>query len=327
MKILITGASGFVGTELARKLLGRGHMLGNAVTALTLADLHLPAAALATDPRVTVRTGSLLDLVPAFAAERFDLVFHLAGAVSAECEASFELGMSSNLDSTRALLDALRAAGNTPRLVFSSSVAVFGGDAGLPLPAVITDATLPVPQSSYGIQKFIAEQLVADYTRKGFIDGRSGRLMTVVVRAGKPNGAASSFLSSIVREPLSGQEAVCPVPLEMPVALASPKNTIAALITLAEAERDQLGGRTAINFPALTVRVGDILDALEAMGGKAARALVRAERDAAIENIVGSWPSRIESVRASALGLEADKDMLSIVRQFVEHTKTDATKA
>jgi nucleoside-diphosphate-sugar epimerase len=264
--------------------------------------------------------GPLIDHCPALAQKRFNVVFHLAGAVSAECEANFDLGMAANLDTCRALLEALRTAGNRPRLVFASSVAVFGSDPGLPLPPVIRDDTLPTPQSSYGIQKFICEQLVADYTRKGFIDGRSGRLMTVAVRPGLPNGAASGFLSGIVREPLNEMDTVCPVPLEMAVAMASPRNTMNALITLAEAESGALGGRTAINFPALTVKVGEILDALEAVAGKAPRARVRFEADPAITKIVGGWPSVFESERAMRLGLRPDPDMISIIRQYVnEH--------
>jgi nucleoside-diphosphate-sugar epimerase len=254
-------------------------------------------------------------------------VFHLAGAVSRECEANFELGLRSNLDTSRALFEALRFAGNRPRLVFASSVAVFGSDPGLPLPSVIRESTLPTPQSSYGTQKFICEQLVADYTRKGFFDGRTGRLMTVAVRPGRPNGAASGFLSGIVREPLNETDSICPVPLEMPVALASPSNTMKALIALAEAESRELGGRTAINFPALTVKVGEILDALETVGGKAARARVHFEADPVITSLVGSWPSVFESGRALHLGLLPDPDMVSIIRQFVDEHLPVRTKA
>jgi len=320
MKVLITGGAGFLGTQLGRTLLRRNHVLGRPLAKLALADLAEPEADLVSDPRVQVFIGPLIDNCPSLAKEQFDVVFHLAGAVSAECEANFELGLRSNLDTTRTLLDALRLAGNRPRFIFASSVAVFGSDPGLPLPQVIRDSTLPTPQSSYGIQKFICEQLVADYTRKGFIDGRVGRLMTVVVRPGRPNGAASGFLSAIVREPLNEMDAVCPVPLDMPVALASPSNTMNALITLAEAEREKLGGRTAINFPALTVKVGEILDALEEVGGKAARGRVRFQAEPGITRIVGSWPSAFQSERAQGLGLQPDADMISIIREFMnEH--------
>jgi D-erythronate 2-dehydrogenase len=203
LKILITGGAGFLGARLAHELLHRGQLDGEQIDELVLADLHPPSAAVTADVRVRAATGALISQCVGWRSEPFDAVFHLAAAVSAECEASFDLGMRTNLDSTRALLEALRAAGNTPRLVFASSIAVYGSDPGLSLPAVVRHDTLPTPQSSYGIQKFICEQLVADYTRKGFVDGRNLRLMTVVVRPGVPNGAASSFLSSIIREPAS----------------------------------------------------------------------------------------------------------------------------
>ncbi|HJU49428.1 MAG TPA: D-erythronate dehydrogenase [Pseudogulbenkiania sp.] len=316
MKLLITGGTGFIGARLARTLLARGELAGRAIERLVLADLVAPSDDLRADPRVEVRVGTVLDLAESLNGEGFDGVFHLASAVSSECEADFELGLRSNLDSTRALLDALRAAGNAPRLVFSSSVAVFGSDPALPLSAVVRDDTLPTPQSSYGVQKFICEQLVADYTRKGFIDGRVARLMTVSVRPGRPNGAASSFLSGIIREPLAGLEAVCPVSPDTEVALASPANTIAGLIAVFEASRDAFGGRTALNLPALTVRVQDMLDALESVGGSPARSLVRFEPDETIARIVGSWPARFESPRMERLGLKADTDFRSIVEQY-----------
>ena len=203
MKLLITGGAGFLGARLARQLLAKGQLAGAALTQVVLADQFPAPADLAADPRVEVLTGPLLDQCAGFAARQFDGVFHLASAVSGECEADFDLGMRSNLDSTRALLDALRAAGNKPRVLFSSSVAVYGPDPAHPLPDVVTDDTFTTPQTSYGSQKLMCEYLVADYSRKGFIDGRSARLMTVSVRPGKPNGAASSFFSGILREPFA----------------------------------------------------------------------------------------------------------------------------
>jgi D-erythronate 2-dehydrogenase len=197
-------------------------------------------------------------------------------------------------------------------------VAVYGSDAALPLPAVVRDDTLPTPQSSYGIHKFIIEQLVADYTRKGYIDGRSARLMTVSVRPGKPNGAASSFLSGIIREPLAGLQADCPVSADTEVALSSPARTIDGLITVFEASRDAFGGRTALNLPALTVRVQDMLDALEALGGREARARVRFVPDAGIARIVGGWPAHIAPGRSLKLGLRADADFRAIVAQYID---------
>jgi nucleoside-diphosphate-sugar epimerase len=317
VKVLITGGAGFLGARLARELLRRGQLDGQPISEVVLADLYSPAADLLLDTRVRAATGALVAQCVGWRSETFDVVFHLAAAVSAECEANFDLGMRSNLDSTRALLDALRAAGNAPRFVFASSLAVYGADPGLPLPHVIRHDTLPAPQSSYGVQKFICEQLVADCTRKGFIDGRNVRLMTVVVRPGAPNGAASSFLSSIVREPVNGKPAVCPVPLETKVALASPARTIAGLIAAAEASHEAIGGRIAINMPALTVTVGEMLDALETAGGAEARGLVRFEPDAQIARIVGGWPAVFDNSRALCLGLEPDPDFLCIVRAYL----------
>src|ERR1700728_4397676 len=207
MKVLITGGAGFLGSRLARTLLHRGHLSGRALQELVLTDQFPPPADLASNSRIRTWSGPLAEQCTTLRHEAFDVVFHLAAAVSAECEADLDLGLRSNLD-------ALRATGTKPRLVFSSSVAVFGGDASLPMPRVIEDNTPPVPQTSYGIQKFICEQLVADYTRRGLIDGRSVRLTTITVRPGRPNAAASGFFSSIIREPLNGQEVVCPVPPE-----------------------------------------------------------------------------------------------------------------
>jgi nucleoside-diphosphate-sugar epimerase len=314
MKVLITGGAGFLGTRLARTLLSRGHLSGQPLTQLVLADLAPPAADVAGDGRVQARTGALLEQSKSLGDEAFDLVFHLASAVSAECEADLDLGLRSNLDTTRALLDGLRGRGT--RLVFSSSVAVFGGDGDLPMPRVIHDDTLPVPQTSYGIQKFICEQLIADYSRRGLLDGRSVRLMTVTVRPGRPNAAASGFLSSIIREPLNGQEAVCPVPTSTLVALASPERTIAGLIVAAEATADAWGSRTAVNLPALTVQVGEMLDALEIAAGRATRDRVRFQQDPTISRMMLGWPATFESARARRLGLSPDPDFLSIVRQY-----------
>jgi D-erythronate 2-dehydrogenase len=315
MRVLITGGAGFLGSRLARTLLQREHLSGHLLDELVLTDLFMPQPDLASNPRVRAWSGTLLDQADTLRQENFDLVFHLASAVSAECEADLDLGLRSNLDSTRALLDALRA-GAKPRLVFSSSVAVFGGDVDVPMPRVIHDDTLPVPQTSYGIQKFVCEQLIADYTRRGLLDGRSVRLMTITVRPGRPNAAASGFLSSIVREPLNGQQAVCPVPPETLVAVGSPQRAIEGLIAAAEASSDAWGGRTALNLPGLTVTVREMLDALETAGGKAARDLVRFEEDARIARMMLGWPSAFESARARRLGLLPDPDFLSIVRQY-----------
>jgi nucleoside-diphosphate-sugar epimerase len=318
MKLLITGGAGFVGARLARTLLARGTLAGAKIDQVVLADQFAPPADLLADARVSARTGALLSQAAALADEGFDGVFHLASAVSGECEADFELGLRSNLDTTRALLDGLRLAGKkAPRLVFSSSVAVFGPDPAVPLPPIVTDTTLPAPQTSYGTHKLICEHLVADYTRKGYIDGRSARLMTVTVRPGKPNGAASSFFSGIIREPLAGVESVCPVSPEVSHPVSSPGRTVDALIAVFEASRDAFNGRTAMNLPALNVKVGEMLEALEQVAGKAVRARVRFERDERIAGIVANWPSGATAGRAAALGLKPDTSFADIVRQYI----------
>ena len=325
MRLLITGGGGFVGARLARALLARGQLAGEKITSLVLTDIAPPPADLLADARVSARTGPLLTVLAQhdqLRGESFDGVFHLASAVSGECEADFELGLRSNLDSTRALLDALRAnvnaGGKVPRVVFSSSVAVFGPDPALPLPQVVADDTIPAPQTSYGTQKLICEHLVADYTRKGYVDGRSARLMTVTVRPGRPNGAASSFFSGIIREPLAGLEAICPVSAEVSHPVSSPTRTVEGLIAVFEASREQIVGRSALNLPALNVRVSEMLEALEQVAGQKVRERVRFERDARIAGIVANWPSGASAKRAAGLGLHPHDDFADIVRQYID---------
>ncbi|MDR6534790.1 D-erythronate dehydrogenase [Variovorax soli] len=332
MKILITGGCGFLGARLARTLLAQGRlsMCGaepRDIARITLADRVPPPADLQQDPRIAFVQGDLNELLARGQGPQPDtaLVFHLAAAVSGECEADFDLGMRSNLDATRALLEACRALGTQPVVVFSSSVAVFGSSPQQALPPVIRDDTLPTPQNSYGIQKFIGEQLVADYTRKGFVRGRNVRLMTVSVRPGRPNAAASSFLSGILREPLAGVRARCPVPPETAVALSSPAATVAGILRAAEAGDGDWGARTAVNLPALTISVRGMVEALERVAGPAAAALIDWEPDPSIAAIVTSWPSRIDSARAAALGLRADASFDDVIRAYI-HENRDAVK-
>lgn len=322
MKVLITGGAGFLGSRLAHTLLQCGSLAGQPITQLMLADLVAPRdTTLTGDARVRTHTGDLLAQIPALMAEPWDAILHLASAVSGECEANFDLGLHANLDTTRRLLDACRAQAEggkgVARFFFSSSVAVFGSDPALPLPDVVRDDTLPTPQSSYGIHKFVCEQLVADYTRKGFVQGRNVRLMTVSVRPGRPNGAASSFLSGMLREPLAGVRARVPVHPDTAVALSSPASTIEGLLRAAQASPREWGARTAVNLPALTVTVRDMAAALERVAGPAATALLDWDVDAGITAIVGNWPSRIDTARASALGLRADGNFEDVIRAYV----------
>jgi len=322
MKLLITGGGGFLGARLARTLLARGQLAGRRIERMVLTDIAPPPADLLADPRVEGRTGPLLTQTEALRTEAFDGIFHLASAVSGECEADFDLGLTSNLDSTRALLDALRAqvnaGGAVTRLVFSSSVAVFGPDPAVPFPGIVADDTLPTPQTSYGTQKLICEHLIADYTRKGYIDGRAARLMTVTVRPGRPNGAASSFFSGIIREPLAGVEAICPVSPEVSHPMSSPTRTVDGLIAVYEASREAFVGRTALNLPGLNVRVADMLDALEQVAGPAVRARVRFERDERIAGIVANWPTGSTAKRAAGLGLHPHENFAEIIRQYID---------
>jgi nucleoside-diphosphate-sugar epimerase len=331
MKLLITGGGGFLGARLARTLLARNTLAGQRIERMVLTDIAPPPADLLADARVEARTGPLLTYTDALRTESFDGVFHLASAVSGECEADFDLGLRSNLDSTRALLDALRAnvgAGGKPaRVVFSSSVAVYGPDPAVPFPKVVSDNTLPTPQTSYGTQKLICEHLIADYTRKGYIDGRAARLMTVTVRPGKPNGAASSFFSGIIREPLAGVESICPVSADVSHPVSSPSRTVDGLIAVYEATREAFNGRTALNLPALNVRVSDMLAALEEVAGPKVRALVRFERDERIAGIVANWPSGATSARAEHLGLKPHDNFADIVRQYIDDCKALPTAA
>ncbi|MCX4830512.1 NAD-dependent epimerase/dehydratase family protein [Streptomyces sp. NBC_01016] len=326
MRIVITGGFGFLGRQVAEALLERRTFDGLPIDRLTLADKFVPdESPLTADPLVEVVQGDLTDRLAELFAQPVDVVIHLAAAVSAECEADFDLGMTANLDTTRALLQAARAqseaGGPTVRLVLASSVAVYGSDAALPLPPVVDESTLPTPQSSYGVQKRICEQLVAEYTRRGYVDGRVTRLMTVSVRPGKPNAAASGFLSGVVREPLAGLPATCPVSPATQVALASPRRTVEGILRVAQAKRGsqdgQLTGNIPVNLPALTVTVSEILHTLREVAGNAVADLVTVTPDSSIESIVGSWPASFDNTRAAALGLSPDPDFASVIRQYV----------
>lgn len=327
MRVIITGGHGFVGGALARRIISRGTLRGERVDELILADLFTPATS-EYDGLDTVRSvgGDLMGSLPELFAESVDLVFHLASAVSSECERDFDLGMNSNLLTTRAVLESARAqaanGGPQVTVLFSSSIAVYGNDAAMPLPTVVSEATLPTPQSSYGAQKLASETLIADYTRKGFLDGRSVRLMTVAVRPGKPNAAASSFVSGIIREPLDGTTTTCPVSPDLHVAIASPRRTVEGILLVAEAARGfgegELSGRIPVNLPALTVSVGQMLSALGAVAGDKVAARVSMDHDPAIEKIVASWPARFDNTRAEALGIEPDPDIETVIRQYLE---------
>jgi len=315
MNVLITGAAGFLGAALARELVARGTLHGEGsgeqpISRLTLVDIAPPRQL--EDQRIRVVVGSIADpdvAKRALGADT-DAVFHLAAIVSGQAEADFDLGMRANFDATRLLLERARHNVNRPRFVFASSVAVFGGS----LPPVVQDDTSPAPQSSYGVQKLMCELLLSDYSRKGFVDGRALRMPTICVRPGTPNKAASSFASSIVREPLAGKETICPVTPETRMWLMSPRRAIENLLRGYTLQESALSAVRAINMPGLSVTVREMVDALERFAGPSVSRYIRWEPDPAVARIVNSWPGRFSTPRAAALGFKADASFDDIVR-------------
>jgi D-erythronate 2-dehydrogenase len=314
MRILISGGGGFLGGRLARALLARGQLGGAAISRITLLDNAFSAPA-PPDARLEAVTGDISDprVVKRVADTETDAVFHLAAVVSGAAEADFDLGMRVNLEGSRLLLERLRHCSKPPRLVFASSVAAFGGA----LPPVIEDATPPAPQTSYGTQKVIGEFLVCDYSRKGFIDGRSLRLPTIVVRSGKPNAAASSFASGIVREPLNGLVAECPVGPETSLWLLSPRLVVEAFIHALELPAALMGTERTVNLPGITTTVGEMLEALTRVAGAETAARVHWKPDLRIQTIIGNWPTRFNTARALELGFRADHDIESIICDYI----------
>jgi nucleoside-diphosphate-sugar epimerase len=319
MRVLITGGGGFIGRRLAAALLRAGTVTldddaPRPIERLTLFD-SVPSPGGPVDPRVELVNGDITDrsTVERVAAEA-DVVWHLAAVVSAAAEADFELGYGVNVDGTRLLLEALRGTGRRPRMVFASSFAVFGGD----MPQVITDGFHPTPQSSYGTQKAIGELLTADYSRKGFVDGRSLRLPTIVVRPGKPNRAASTFASSIIREPLAGQDTVCPVGRDTAIYILSPRRVIQALLRAMRLPGSAWGVDRTLALPGITVTVTEMVDALAGAAGEAVLDRIQWRPDPAIQRIVDSWATRAEARRARSMGFTADGSFQEILLAHIE---------
>jgi nucleoside-diphosphate-sugar epimerase len=320
MRVLITGGSGFLGTLLARRLLGQPHAFGGGpasdIDELILLDPVQPPPDVRDHPRVRPVTADLGGALPTLG--RVDAIFHLAGVVSGAAEADFDLGMHTNLDGTRTVLEWARADPAPPVLVFTSSLAVFGRDPAITDPQdPVDDDTLPRPQSSYGFQKFIGEQLVADYTRRGYLRGRSVRLMTVAVRPGRPNAAASGFLSGMIREPVHGLPAVCPVPPDLPVALSSPGRTVEGILTAAAVSDRRWGSTCAMTLPGLSTTPREMAAALGRVVGPGARELISWVEHPDVIDIVGSWPARFRADRAAGLGLRANENVDSVIREFL----------
>ncbi|UJW87335.1 D-erythronate dehydrogenase [Devosia sp. SL43] len=319
MKILVIGAAGMVGRKLVAALLKTGQVGGREIAGLTLADVVEPSPVTASIPITRVATDlSAQGAAAALIADRPDIIFHLAAIVSGEAEADFDKGYRINLDGTRYLLEAIRQAGlqhsYKPRLVFTSSIAVFGE----PLPEVIGDTQQHTPLTSYGTQKAIGELLLADYSRRGFLDGVGIRLPTIVVRPGKPNKAASGFFSGILREPLAGMEAILPVAEDVRHWFASPRAAVGFLLHAAEMDTDALGARRNLTMPGLAATVGEEIAALERVAGPKATALIRREPDETIIRIVAGWPKAFDARRASALGFAGDADFDEIIRIHIE---------
>jgi nucleoside-diphosphate-sugar epimerase len=267
------------------------------------------------DLNVKAVTGDISDkaTIASVCTPDVEAVFHLAAVVSGAAEADFDLGMRVNLQGTMSLLEQMRKCAKPPRVVFTSSVAAFGGE----LPPVLDDSTIANPQTSYGMQKVVGEYLLADYTRKGFLDGRSLRLPTIVVRAGKPNAAASSFASAVIREPLNGVDYVCPVAPETGVWLLSPRRVVEAFIHAWELPAEAWGNRRVLNLPGITASVAEMVAAMKSVAGEKAARRVAYQADERIRAIVRTWPARFRTPRALEMGFKPDPDVASVIRDYI----------
>ena len=314
MHVMILGAAGMLGAKLSTALAGTARP-----ARLTLVDVVPPSAPQSAIPTTCISAdlsapGTAADLIN----HRPDLIYHLAAIVSGEAEADFDKGYRINLDGTRYLFDAIRAAhdadGYCPKVVFSSSIAVFGG----PYPDVITDTFFQTPQTSYGTQKLIGELLLQDYTRRGIMNGIALRLPTICIRPGAPNKAASGFFSNIMREPLVGLPAVLPVPDTVCHSHASPRITIQNLIHAGQMDLSALGHRRGLNLPGCAATVAEQIEALRTVAGNDAVSLIRPQQDAAIMRIVSAWPQRFQADRALGLGFAAEKSFQQIIQVHLE---------
>jgi D-erythronate 2-dehydrogenase len=319
MRILVLGAAGMVGARLVARLLRDGRLGDTPITAIDAFDV-VPATL--PDPgavALAVEAGDIADraTVDRLVARRPDVVFHLAAIVSGEAEADFDKGYRINLDGTRFLFEAIRREGNTPRVVFTSSIGVFGA----PYDDPITDTYIPAPLTSYGTQKMIGELLLNDFTRKGFFDGIGIRLPTIVVRPGKPNKAASSFFSGIIREPLAGMDADLPVSEDVRHWVASPSAAVEFLVHGATMDLSQLGPRRCLTMPGLSVTVGEMLAALREVAGDEVANRVKHKPDPVVDKIVEGWPRDFAADRATAAGFRADSDFQSIIRAHIADEK------
>ena len=316
MRVLIIGGAGMIGRKLAERLARDGRIAGKRVEAMTLYDIVPATPPAGAAMPVAVETGDLPEPGEAarLLAGKPDIVFHLAAIVSGQAEQDFDLGYRINLDGTRAVLEAARAAGHRPRVIFASSLAAFGA----PLPDPIGDEYLAAPLTSYGTQKAIGELLISDYTRKGFIDGYALRLPTICVRPGKPNAAASGFFSAIIREPLAGQEAVLPVSDDVMHWHASPRAAVGFLMHAATLDGGKVGPRRAFTLPGVAVTVGGQIEALRKIAGDKVAARIVRQPDPFVQRIIEGWPRRFYTKRALDLGFQAEKNFEEIIRVHIE---------
>ena len=315
MRVVITGGAGFVGQKLAQALAKAGTLGGNAISELVLFDV-VEAKKPAGPVKVTAKTGNIAarSEVEALIGRETGAVFHLAAIVSGQAEAEFDTGMAINLDGTRWILEACRKLAKPIKVVFTSSVAVYGGDITVP----VGDDINLLPQTSYGTQKAIGELLVNDFSRKGFVDGRSVRLPTVVVRPGKPNRAASTWASSIIREPLQGESVICPVDPTVRMWCASPRTVVKSLLHAYDLPASAFGANRGLMLPGFVASVREMVDALKRVAGEKVAARIKFEKDPVIAAIVDRWHADFSPKRALKMGFPTDRAMDDIIKIFIE---------
>ncbi|MFK7891819.1 MAG: D-erythronate dehydrogenase [Granulosicoccus sp.] len=331
MKILIIGAAGMVGSKLSRRLIEDQQLNGQALSTLTLVDLSVPVAPGYDGNTTTVKVNCLkADLTRQQAAARLlddkpDVIYHLAAVVSGEAESDMRKGYSVNVDGMRLLLESIRdlheADGYTPKLIFTSSIAVYGA----PFPTPIPDEFHLTPLTSYGTQKAICELMLADYSRKEIIQGLGLRLPTICVRPGKPNKAASSFFSNIIREPINGQQAILPVEKDVQHWFASPRTAVDFLCHAASLDRTVVGTLCNMNLPGLCATVGEQIDALTRVVGTDAARLIISKPDTVIKAIVDTWPQSFDAKQAMQLGFKAEKTFDELVHVYLEDDYNKST--
>jgi len=319
MKVVITGGAGFLGKKLARRILQQGTLADEGgkqqkVSELLLFDVARASGPGLDDPRVRAMAGDIANRATVQSImQGASTVFHFAAVVSAGAEADFDLGYRVNLDGTRNVLECCRELGSNPRLVFTSSLAAYGGD----LPPAVTDDTALTPQTSYGAQKSIGEFLVRDYTRKGFLRGTAVRLPTICVRTGLPNKAASTWASSVVREPLTGVDVVCPVTPQTIMVVLSPRKTVDAFVRLHDLPADAFGPGRTLLLNGIKVSAKELEQAAAKHSGNRKVGKVTWQHDPAIQKICDGWPQGIDSARSRQLGFEVDRDLDEVVRNFI----------